>query len=222
VSSFRGFPPDALAFFAELEGNNERAWWQANKPRFDEAVRGPMRALVDLLEPETGPFHIFRMNRDVRFSNDKTPYKTAQGAVTETEGGSMLYVQISSTGLFVGGGMYHAATDQIARMRRSIDAEASGAAFVAAIAAVRKAGLDVGGGAEPALATAPRGYSRDHARIEYLRWRGCSAGKELGSPAWLHTARAADRIRAVWAKAEPVLSWLDSNVGPSETAPRER
>lgn len=222
MSDFRGFPSDALAFFAELEGNNERAWWLANKPRFDAAVRDPMRALVALLEPETGPFHIFRMNRDVRFSKDKTPYKTAQGAVTETEGGSMLYVQISASGLFVGGGMYHAATDQIGRMRRSIDADATGTAFVEAIAAVRKAGLDVGGGAEPALATAPRGYPRDHARVEYLRWRGCSVGKDVGSPAWLHTAKAADRIRAVWTKAEPVLSWLDANVGPSDAAPRER
>lgn len=222
MSDFRGFPPDALAFFAELEGNNERAWWQANKARFDEAVRGPMRALVEQLEPETGPFHIFRMNRDVRFSNDKTPYKTAQGAVTETEGGTMLYVQIGSSGLLVGGGMYHAAGDQILRMRQAIDNESAGAALVDAIAAVRKAGLDVGGGAEPALATAPRGYPRDHARIEYLRWRGCNVGKDLGSPAWLHTARAADRVRAVWTKAEPVLSWLDAHVGPSEAAPRER
>ena len=134
----------------------------------------------------------------------------------------MLYVQISAAGLFVGGGMYHAAADQIGRMRRSIDADSSGAALVAAIATARKAGLDVGGGAEPALATAPRGYPRDHVRVEYLRWRGCSVGKDLGSPAWLHTARAADRIRAVWAKAEPVLSWLDTHVGPSEAAPRAR
>ena len=222
MSEFRGFPPDALAFFAELEGNNERTWWLANKARFDDAVRGPMRALAEQLEPETGPFHIFRMNRDLRYSKDKTPYKTAQGAVTETDGGSMLYVQISATGLAVGGGIYFAAGDQLLRMRRAIDDESTGAALAAAVAEVRKAGLAVTGGGAPPLATAPRGFARDHPRIDYLRWKGCSVAKDLGSPAWLHTAKAADRIRAVWDKAAPVMSWLDTHVGPSHAPPDER
>jgi uncharacterized protein (TIGR02453 family) len=217
--SFRGVPPDALTFFAELEGNNERSWWLANKARFDESVRGPLSALLAELEPVAGPFHMFRMNRDVRFAKDKSPYKTAQGAVAEAEGGTRLYVQISASGLFVGGGMYHGAPDQVVRLRRGIDGEATGAQFVAAIAAVRKAGLTVDGGMEPPLATAPRGFARDHPRVEYLRWKGCTASKELGAPRWLHTSSVADRIRAVWTKAEPLFGWLDANVGPSELPP---
>ena len=118
ADSFRGFPPDVLAFFAELEGNNARPWWLANKTRFDESVRRPLTALLDELEPVAGPFHVFRMNRDVRFAKDKSPYKTAQGAVAEAEGGTRLYVQISASGLFVGGGMYHCAPDQVVRLRR--------------------------------------------------------------------------------------------------------
>ena len=219
TDEFRGFPPDALAFFAELEGNNERSWWLANKSRFDSSVRGPLAALLAELEPVAGPFHVFRMNRDVRFAKDKSPYKTAQGAVAEAEGGTRLYVQISATGLFVGGGMYHCAPDQIARLRRSIDGEATGEAFVATIAAVRKAGLTVDGGMEPPLATAPRGFPRDHPRVEYLRWKGCAASKDLGSPKWLHTSSVPDRVRSVWAKAETLFGWLDANVGPSRLPP---
>jgi uncharacterized protein (TIGR02453 family) len=214
----RGIPADALAFFAELEGNNERAWWMANKSRFDSSVRAPLAALLAELEL-AGPFHVFRMNRDVRFAKDKSPYKTAQGAVAETEGGTRLYVQIGATGLFVGGGMYHCAPDQIARLRRGIDADSTGEAFVAAVAAVGKAGLAVDGGMEPPLATAPRGFARDHPRVEYLRWKGCAASQDLGAPKWLHTASVATRIRAVWSKAEPLLRWLDEHVGPSELPP---
>lgn len=85
---FAGFPKDSQAFFTELEANNERTWWLANKPRFDTNVAGPMRAMLDELEPELGTFRVFRMNRDVRFSNDKSPYKTAHAGMTETDGGS--------------------------------------------------------------------------------------------------------------------------------------
>ena len=81
-------PADALDFFVELEGNNDRPWWQANKERFEQSVAEPMRALLDELEPEFGVFKVFRMNRDVRFSADKSPYKTAHAAVTERDGGA--------------------------------------------------------------------------------------------------------------------------------------
>jgi len=221
TGGFRGFPVDALAFFAELEAHNERAWWHANKARFDAAVREPMLALTAALEPDTGPFHVFRMNRDVRFAKDKSPYKTAQGAVAENEGGSRLYVQISATGLFVGGGMYHGAPDQVARFREAIAAEPTGTAFADAVAATRAAGLDVGGGLEPPLKTAPRGYDRDHPRVEFLRWKGCSAAVDLGAPRWLHTAAAIDRVRGVWTRAAPLLDWLDRHVGPSTLPPMD-
>src|SRR5262245_41040358 len=81
--TFRGFPADAFDFFFELEANNERSWWQANRQRFETSVATPMREMLDALEPEFGAFKVFRMNRDVRFSADKSPYKTAHAAVTQ-------------------------------------------------------------------------------------------------------------------------------------------
>jgi len=219
VAGFRGFPEDALDFFVELEGNNERSWWLANKERFDASVRDPMRAMLDELEPRYGTFHVFRMNRDVRFSKDKTPYKLAHAAVTEREGGATLYVQLSRTGLFVGGGVYHPARDQLARFREGIDDDRSGAALEAAVAAVRKTGVGVE--TREALARAPKGYSPEHPRIELLRWKGCISSKELGAPKWLHTTRAVKEVEKVWQRSEPLYTWLDKHVGPS-TEPPER
>jgi uncharacterized protein (TIGR02453 family) len=216
VATFCGFPPEAIGFFHELERNNNRVWWQENKHRFDAEVRDPMRALLDELTPTFGTFHAFRMNRDVRFSRDKSPYKTAHAAMTETEGASALYLQISGTGLFVGGGMYHPAKDQLARMREAIAEERSGSALVKAISRVRRARLDVTAGHEPPLKTAPRGFDKDHPRIELLRWKGCIASKDLGTPAWLHTRRAAREVAAVWERSAPLIDWLDTHVGPSE------
>lgn len=221
VRTFGGFPPDAIQFFMELEANNDRTWWQANRQRFEEHVRDPMRAMLDSLEPDHGTFRAFRMNRDVRFSKDKSPYKTAHAAMTETAGGSSLYVQLSSTGLFLGAGMYHPARDQLARLREAIDGEETGTALVRALGAVRTRRLDVGPGGMPPIATAPRGYDRDHPRIELLRWKGCIASKDFGTPAWIHTVRAATEVRKAWQRAAPLVDWLDANVGPSELPPPE-
>jgi uncharacterized protein (TIGR02453 family) len=218
---FTGFPPEALDFFVELEGNNERPWWQANKGRFESSVAEPMRALLDQLEPEFGSFKIFRMNRDVRFSADKSPYKTAQAAVSHSDGATSSYVQISATGLYAGGGMYHMASDQLERFRRAVADDARGADLETALAAARGARLDIAA-AEPPLVTAPRGWPKDHPRIALLRMRGLITGRELGSPAWLHTRRAASEVAKVWRGGAAVNAWLGVNVGPSDEPPRSR
>ena len=221
MSSFTGFPPDALDFFEELEVHNERAWWQANRSRFEAAVRDPMRAMLDELEEHRGAFHVFRMNRDTRFSRDKSPYTLAHAAMAERKGGSTLYVHLSREGLFVGGGIYHPARDQLERFRAAVDDERRGAALEDAVAAVRACDVEVAGG-EATLKVAPKGFPRDHPRIHLLRWKGCIASRDLGTPPWLHTARAAGEVDRVWQQAEPVLAWLGDHVGPAHDPPADR
>jgi uncharacterized protein (TIGR02453 family) len=219
---FTGFPPDALDFFVELEGNNERPWWQANKERFNSSVAEPMQALLDRLEPEFGDFKVFRMNRDVRFSADKSPYKTAHAAVSyDDDGSTATYLQISAHGLYAGGGMYHMAGDQLERFRRAVADDTHGTELEAALAAARRARLDIAA-AEPPLKTAPRGWPMDHPRITLLRMRGLITGRELGTPAWLHTSRAAREVAKVWRGGAAVNAWLDVNVGASEEPSRSR
>jgi uncharacterized protein (DUF2461 family) len=75
-----GFSPAATQFFEDLEDQNTREFWLAHKDVFDREIRDPMAALLDSLPEEYQPFKVFRMNRDIRFSADKSPYKITHGA----------------------------------------------------------------------------------------------------------------------------------------------
>src|SRR4029450_12236428 len=110
---FDGFGPGGLRFFDELAENNDRGWWHDNKARYESEIRAPLEYLLDDLAGEFGEGKVFRPNRDTRFSADKSPYKTAAAAVVNGPEGSIatLYVQLSATGLVVGGGCYHPARD---------------------------------------------------------------------------------------------------------------
>ena len=219
MTTFRGWPETAFDFYARLELDNTKAFWQANRAIYDEAVRAPFDALSDLVEGEYGRLRVFRPYRDVRFSKDKAPYKTAAGAVTEGADDSIYYVQVSAEGLFVGCGYYHMASDQLQRWRAAVDDEKSGAAMVKVVAALRTARFEIG--AMDALKTAPRGYPRDHPRVELLRMKGLTAGKSFPVARWVHTPSAAARIVGVWSHCAPMNEWLARLVGPSTLAPPE-
>lgn len=217
--NFRGWPSEALDFYVGLEADNSKSYFQAHKPIYEEAVKAPFLALSELVEHEFGPLRVFRPNRDIRFAKDKSPYKIAAAASTESEGGAAFYVQISSSGLYVGSGYYHLASDQLERFRAAVDDARSGPELASAVAAIRKERLTVD--SRESLARAPRGYPNDHPRIELLRHKGMHAGRELGAPRWLHTAGAFDRIVKTWRDAAPMNRWFDRHVGPSTLAPPE-
>jgi uncharacterized protein (TIGR02453 family) len=217
--AFTGFPVEGIEFYEQLEVDNSKSFWQANKGRFDEFVKQPMVALTDELV-EFGPFHIFRPYHDVRFSKNKPPYKTAQGAYGESEGGTGFYVQFSSTGLMVGTGYYAMAKDQLERFRAAIDADATGAALVDLVADAERRRYTID--AIDSLKTAPRGFPKDHPRIELLRRKGLIAVQQFGAPKWIHTGAAAKRIRDSWAGVADLCAWLDAHVGPSTLPPDDR
>ncbi|WP_371519275.1 DUF2461 domain-containing protein [Kitasatospora sp. NBC_01300] len=158
--TFSGWPAEALDFYEHLEADNSKTFWQAHKEQYDDAVRAPMELLLAELEPEFGPGKIFRPNRDVRFSADKSPYKTHIGAHLESGG----YVQLSADGLACGNGMYQLAPDQLDRYRAAVAEDVSGAELERVIAAVEQDGPRVHG--RSSLRTAPRGFPKDHPRIE--------------------------------------------------------
>jgi uncharacterized protein (TIGR02453 family) len=217
--TFRGWTQDALDFYEGLEADNSKTYFHAHKQVYDEQVKAPFLELSGEIEREFGPMHVFRPNRDIRFAKDKTPYKTAAAAVTEGAGGTAYYVQISSTGLFVGSGYHHLAPDQLERFRRGVDDAKTGPRLATALASLRKQKFEIG--TSGSLQRAPRGYPNDHPRIELLRLKGMHAGKSFGAARWLHTAAALDRIVKTWRDAAPVNKWFDKNVGPSTMAPPE-
>jgi uncharacterized protein (TIGR02453 family) len=175
--------------------------------------------LSEEIEREFGPLRVFRPNRDIRFSKDKTLYKTTAAAATESEGGAAYYVQISTAGLYVGSGFYHLASDQLERYRAAVADARTGPKLAAAVTDLRKQGFGVD--SRESLTRAPRGYAPDHPRIELLRNKGMHAGKEFGTPRWLHTKGALDRIVNTWRAAGSMNRWLAKQVGPSTLAPPE-
>jgi uncharacterized protein (TIGR02453 family) len=217
TARFTGFPPEAVAFYEGLVADNTKAFWNDHKGDYERAVRGPMLALTTELEPEVGPFHLFRPYRDVRFSKDKSPYKDHQGAVTEGEGGELYYLHLGTDGLFVASGYHTMAADQLDRFRRAVDDDAAGEELVAIVASLERR-YEIGG---QALSTAPRGYPRDHPRVRFLRHKGITAGRRLGTPAWLATRQAKRRILDTWLGAAPLCDWLNAHVGPSALPPPE-
>jgi uncharacterized protein (TIGR02453 family) len=217
--AFRGLPAEGIEFYEQLEADNSRPFWQANKHRFDESVKQPMLELTEALD-EFGPFHMFRPHNDVRFSKNKPPYKTHQGAYGESEGGTGHYMQFSAAGLMVGAGYYAMAKDQLVRFRAAIDADATGAELAALVADAERRTYTIS--AIDTLKTAPRGYPKDHPRIELLRRKGLIAMQEFGTPKWLHTAGAATRIRNSWTGVAELCAWLDAHVGPSTRPPDDR
>ena len=208
--TFTGWTDAALDFFEGLEIDNSRAYWQAHKNVYDEQVRAPMEALLAELSKEFGEGKVFRPHRDIRFSADKTPYKTQAGASLAKRG----YVQISADGLAAASGMYAFATDQLARYRRAVDVDLPGEALAKIVDDARAAGLTIT--AASALSTTPRGYPKDHPRIELLRMKGLVTWKQWPVEPWLATARAKGNVVKVLRASEPLAEWLDLHVGPSE------
>ncbi len=97
MTPFAGIPDAAFEFYAELEHNNNRDWWLEHKSTYDSAVKEPLTGLLAELEPEFGTAKLFRPNRDIRFSLDKSPYKTAQGAVASVAEGMGFYSSSTPT-----------------------------------------------------------------------------------------------------------------------------
>ncbi len=217
--AFSGFPAEGIEFYEQLAADNSRSFWQANKARYDGFVKQPMAELTDELA-DFGPFHLFRPYNDVRFSKNKPPYKTAQGAYGESEGGAGYYVQFSAEGVMVGAGYYAMAKDQLERFRAAIDGDATGAELAGLVNDAEQRGYSIG--AIGSLKTAPRGYPRDHPRIDLLRRKGLIAVREFGTPKWIHTGGAARRIRDAWTGVSELCAWLDTHVGPSTLPPDDR
>lgn len=206
---FKGWPAAALEFYEGLEADNSKIYWTEHKAIYDRDVHAPMAALLAELADEFGEGRIFRPNRDVRFSADKSPYKTAMGARIGDAG----YVQISADGLMAGSGMYHMMPDQLERYRRAVDKDATGTELVELIAKLTKANVTVHG-TDP-LKTAPKGYAKDHPRVTLLRNKGLIAMRDWPAAAWMGTAGCKSRIVELLRAAQPLVAWLDDHVGPT-------
>ncbi|MGK5550177.1 DUF2461 domain-containing protein [Actinomadura kijaniata] len=206
---FTGFDDESFAFYEGLLADNSRSYWAEHRETYERHVRAPMAELCAELEDEFGAAKIFRPYRDVRFSKDKTPYKTHQGAITEQG----FYVEIDADGILVAGGMYMPGTEQLHRYRAAVDEDLSGKPLVAVVEGLRDAGLEING---DVLKTRPRGTPPDHPRLELLRHRSLYASVGWPAGPWTRTPEVVERVRDSWRTLRPLTDWFDQHVGPSD------
>ncbi|SEF78561.1 TIGR02453 family protein [Thermomonospora echinospora] len=205
--AFAGFTDETFEFYAGLEADNSKSYWSAHREVYDRAVREPMAALLAELEEEFGPGRMFRPFRDVRFSKDKSPYKTQQGG----HAGGGFYCQIDADGLMVAGGMYAPSPDQLKRYRAAVDDDRAGKELESIVGRLRTDGFEIAG---DRLRTRPRGTPPDHPRLELLRHRSLYAHR--GWPAdepWLATPEAVGRVRKSWRRLRPLVEWGAEHLG---------
>jgi uncharacterized protein (TIGR02453 family) len=227
TTAFPGFSRDAIQFLADLAQHNERTWFQPRKAEYERLLKEPLEALCLALgerfeaqslplraDPARSPFRIYR---DVRFSNDKTPYKTHISASFPWAGkgsGVGAYFHFQPGEMFAGGGMWHPEREQLAAWRRAVDQDPDGVmgaledpAFVSNFGHVNG----------ESLKRVPTGFPSDHPRAELLKLKDVTFGRPLGDADVLSPGLP-DLLAATFAAAVPVLELL-ARLSPGETRP---
>lgn len=213
MTGFEGFGPKVRKWFKGLEADNSREYFAATRDFFEESIREQMEALLTELSASFGgDVKMFRQNRDIRFSRDKSPYKTntygvLRGSDIAAEG---LYASISANGLVAGSGYHVMARDQLERYREHVADQKHGSELAKLVDRADSSGLALWG---RSLATAPRGYPPDHERIELLRRKSLSLGSRLDFGRGIGRDRGIEFVTTTWRAAAPVTGWLDQHVG---------
>jgi uncharacterized protein (TIGR02453 family) len=223
MNRFEGFGPQVREWFEGLEADNSREYFSAHRAFFEESVRGQMSALLtELSDTFGGEVKLFRPNRDIRFSVDKSPYKTNTygllvGAEIAPDG---LYASVSADGLVAGSGYHVMARDQLERYRERVADDRLGPQLAKLLAQAEKQGLEIWG---ESLATAPRGYRTDHPRIALLRRKSLALGarRDFGGDG-IDRDDGLRFVTRTWRAAAPVTGWLAEHVGPSALSAARR
>ncbi|PRQ07558.1 DUF2461 domain-containing protein [Enhygromyxa salina] len=218
---FTGFTPDLVQFLGELSLNNDREWFEANKTRYEQQVREPALAFIRALGPKLSKVSkhfvasdkkvggsLMRIHRDVRFSTDKTPYKTNLGVQFRHEVGKDVhapgfYVHVDTEGVFLAAGTWKPDADTLGSIRQRISTEGpawkrarDNAKFVAQ--------WELGG---ESLTRPPRGFAKDHPLIDDLRRKDHIAVCKLSVDEILGP-KSIDLVAARFALTKPYVSFL--------------
>jgi uncharacterized protein (TIGR02453 family) len=229
---FRGFRPAAMTFLRSLKRNNTREWFAAHRDDYEREVRGPLVALVEEMDvrlAELAPEivgdpkrSLFRIHRDVRFSNDKSPYKTnaacwfyhgdaGRGVGSTTpHGGAGFYFHMEPGESMIGAGIWMPPRPTLTRLRERIDEEHASLRRILRDPALKKrfGTLDESG----MLTRMPRGYAEDHPAADLLRHQSFTVGRAL-TDAELFSPRLADVLARDYARLVPLVRWFNGALG---------
>jgi uncharacterized protein (TIGR02453 family) len=220
---FAGIPDEGLAFLEDLEERNTREFFEQHKQVFRDRLQVPFEALLaaaaarlEAAGVPAGSPKVFRIHRDLRFSKDKTPYKTnmagylGRSHADPAGAGTGYYVSFAPSGLWAGGGLYRPTRSQLERVRAAIAEDAAGRE----LARVLQEGA--GQGLEPwldPLQRVPKPFGADHPRADLLRARSLTLGRQHQRGAWMVTAEVLDRLVEDWLRVAPLNRWIQGCLG---------
>jgi len=220
--TFNGLPADYFKFFKELKTNNNREWFNDNKPRFHASVQEPLAAFVEAMaprlkkiskhfvaDPRLNGGSVFRIYKDVRFSKDKTPYKTHGGvqfrhALGKGAHAPGFYVHLDPEEVFYGGGVWGPPAPQLLRIREAISAKGAAWNKASSSATFEKRFGEMRG---EALKRPPRGFDADDPMIEDIKRKSFFAMAE-GKPAQTKKVAFCDDVEAAMRDAKPLMKFL--------------
>lgn len=231
TEKFSAIRPAALRFLGNLKRRNTKAWFEANRAIYETEIRAPLKALVEEVDVELARIcpeisgdprrSIFRIHRDVRFSKDKSPYKTnaacwfyhrdaGRGVGGEAEGGAGFYFHFSPSEIFLGGGIWMPPRGALAKLRNALAEDVKGFEKIVLAPAFRRrfGRLDE----ESMLKRMPRGFDEDHPAAAWLRYQSFTVGREL-SRKELHSPRLARILARDYAALTPFVRWLNRAMG---------
>lgn len=213
------FTPKTLSFLRSLARNNDREWFRERKEQYDAHVKAPMLAVIEQLAvdfqdfaPElvASPRCVYRIYRDTRFSDDKTPLKTNIAASFPWRGlhrhqGAGLYIEVAPRWVWVGGGMYAPETAQLAAVREHIAGNHHRLRAIVESPRFRRA---VGRLEGETLTRVPRGFDKAHPAADYLRHKQFLAGKEFPA-AFAHDPAFYRGVLGVYREVAPLIRFLN-------------
>jgi uncharacterized protein (TIGR02453 family) len=215
---FGGFPGAAFDFYAGLGADNSRTYWAAHRDVYEDAVRAPLAALLAELAGEFGGMvSLFRPFRDVRFSKDKSPYKTHQGGFVQIAPGVGYHLQVDADGLLVGGGFHARGAAQTRQYRAAVTDRGSGERLAAVVASLAGAGFAIEGAQ---VASLPRGVSADHPRVDLVRRKWLTASRRYPPSPRLAEESAIAQVRSDWTRLCPLVDWITACCPPGQVLPR--
>jgi uncharacterized protein (TIGR02453 family) len=232
TTEFRGFGPGALKFLRGLARHNDREWFERHRAVYEIEVRDPLRALVEEMDVRLARLapelvgdprrSIFRIHRDVRFSKDKSPYKTnaacqfyhhdaGRGAGQDAEGaGAGLYFQLAQGECFVAGGIWMPARPALEKIREALAAEPEALDEIVRAAGFRRRFGSLSD--EAMLTRLPRGYPDGHPAERWLRYKSFTASRML-TEREVTSPRLAATIERDFAALVPLVRWLNGAIG---------
>jgi len=217
---FSRFSPKAIGFLRALKRNNDREWFKARKEQYDELLRAPMVALLARLADDLRRFapelvsdprvSLYRIYRDTRFSPDKRPLKTHVAAHfphrrMPRHRGAGLYLHVAPDEVWIGGGLYAPDTSDLAAIREHLAAHHRQFRTIVEAPGFRRV---VGSLEGEQLQGVPRGFPKDHAAADFLRYRQFLAGRDC-PPSLATSARFYSVVLAIFREVAPVVRFLN-------------